>query len=243
MHGDERFAAVIKRQRPSAHLADGRRTAEHAPRSRSAKRDDHSGLHDRPLQILPPVATLDLVGVGPLVQSPFAAHFIFEMLDRVGDEDAFPLDAGFFKGAVQNAARRTDEGQTGLILLITRLLADQHYRCAPRRLPGHRLAGVLGQRTATALVLGRTQRGQRSDEQPIVRPRGYVKHPTHTRLDPIAVSPRNKSTETELVSQPRGELHDGRPVLLNTATTFMWLLPRSVACPAIFPSVSSPFLR
>jgi len=160
MERDERFGAVIKRQRYSARLADRDRTAEQTSRGRRTKRDDDSGLHHCALQILPPAAAVDLVSVGPLVQAPLAAHFVFEMLDRVGNEDTFPLNPGFLKSAVQDAARGTDEGQTGLVFLIARLLTDQHHRCTSRSLPGHRLGGVFVERTTPAFVLGRTQRRQ-----------------------------------------------------------------------------------
>src|SRR4029079_5177420 len=68
MERDERFGAVIKRQRYSARLADRDRTAEQTSRGRRTKRDDDSGLHHCALQILPPAAAVDLVSVGPLVQ-------------------------------------------------------------------------------------------------------------------------------------------------------------------------------
>ena len=107
---------------------------------------------------MPPAATVDLIGVGPLVQAPLAAHFVFEMLDRVGDEDTLALDPGFLKSAGQYAAGRTNEGQTGFVFLVARLLADQHHRRAARPLPGHRLGGVLVERTAPAFVFSRPQR-------------------------------------------------------------------------------------
>ena len=53
-------------------------------------------LHKRPdnYEIEPDLAAFHLVGVRSFVQPALAAHFMLEMLDRVGDESLFPRDAG-----------------------------------------------------------------------------------------------------------------------------------------------------
>ena len=62
-----------------------------------AERDDGNGLHDRALGLEPDLAALDLIGVRTLVQAPFAAHLVLEMLDRVGDEGVLARNAGLLE--------------------------------------------------------------------------------------------------------------------------------------------------
>ncbi len=144
------------------------RTAEHAARRGRAERNDDGRLDDRALEILPPAAPVDLISIRPLVQPPLAAHFVLEVLHRVGDEHALAIDAGIGERPVQYAAGRADERQAGLVLLVARLLADQHHRGPPRPLPRHRLGGVLVERTAPAFVLGRAQSRQRCHDRRVI---------------------------------------------------------------------------
>ena len=50
----------------------------------------------------------------------------FEVLDRVGDVDPPPVDAGLFQRHVQQLSRWPDERPADDVLLIARLLADEH---------------------------------------------------------------------------------------------------------------------
>jgi hypothetical protein len=84
------------------------------------------------------------------VQTEFAARYEFEMLDRIGDVDLLPVDAGLLERPVEHLARRADERLAGEIFLVAGLLADQHDRGGGRSFAEHGLGGVLPQRTGAA---------------------------------------------------------------------------------------------
>src|SRR3979409_339787 len=124
MDGDDDAGAGIVAQDLAPHFGDRDRPSEHAARRGRAERHDHVRLHDGPLALQPPAAGLDLGRVRPLVPPPLAALLELEMLDRVGDEDLFAVDAGLRDGAVEDAAGRADEGPAPPGLLVAPLLAD-----------------------------------------------------------------------------------------------------------------------
>jgi len=65
------------------------------------------------------------------------------VLHGVGDVDVAALNAGRFEGLVENLAGRTDKGETRQILLVARLLADEHERGIGRTFAEHGLRRVL----------------------------------------------------------------------------------------------------
>src|SRR5262249_59217342 len=71
MDRDEGGGAVGEPVRFTAHLRDGHDASEQAARRSGAKRDDHRRLDDLLLLIEPPLATLDLVGIGAFLYAPF----------------------------------------------------------------------------------------------------------------------------------------------------------------------------
>src|SRR3546814_2321622 len=92
------------------------------------------------------------------MEAPLAALRELEMLDRVGDVDLAAFDSGLVEHAIEHPPRRADEGATGQILLIARLLADQHDRGADGAFAEHRLRRVLIERaTRAALRLVRSE--------------------------------------------------------------------------------------
>jgi hypothetical protein len=62
------------------------------------------------------------------------------MLDGVGDIDSAAIDASVTQRVVENLSGRPDKWPTQKILLITRLLADQHDRRMDRSLAEHDLS-------------------------------------------------------------------------------------------------------
>src|SRR5688572_27072733 len=61
-----------------------------------------------------------------LVQAALAARLPLEVLDRVGDVQVLALDARGLQRPVEQASGRPDERQALAVLLVARLLADQH---------------------------------------------------------------------------------------------------------------------
>ena len=72
------------------------------------------------------------------------------MLDHVGDVGLGTVDAGLLQRPVEQLARRPDERPALQILLIARLLADQHHTRARSPLAEHRLRTALVQRAGGA---------------------------------------------------------------------------------------------
>ena len=126
MNGDDQFRAVFHVERLAAYFADGDGAAGQAAGRGDAERDDGRGLDQAAFRVEPDLAALDLVAVGTFVQPALAAHFMLEMLDRIGDEGLFPGDAGVMQRLVEDAAGRTDKRFAGNVLFVARLLADQH---------------------------------------------------------------------------------------------------------------------
>jgi hypothetical protein len=91
------------------------------------------------------------------VQPTLAAHFVLEMLHRIGDEHLLAINASLGQSAIQDTTGGSDERQAGQIFLVARLFADQHHRSPPRPLPRHRLRGVPVKRAPPAFVLGGAQ--------------------------------------------------------------------------------------
>ena len=103
------------------------------------------------------------------MQAAFAALLELEMLDRIGDEHLAAVDAGIDDRAVEHAACRTDERMALSVLLVARLLADQHDLGVPRPFSRHNLRRVAIERAAGAVSLRIAQGGKAADV-------GYVVH-------------------------------------------------------------------
>src|SRR5690606_6431951 len=97
---------------------------------------------------------LDLVRIGALVQPPLATHLVLEVLHGVGDEGFAAVNAGVFQRPVEQASGGSDERMTRAVLLVPRLLADEHDSRPPPPLTRHRLGGAGIERAARALFLG-----------------------------------------------------------------------------------------
>src|SRR5437660_3085713 len=97
------------------------------------------------------MAGLDLGIVRLLVQAALAARLEFEVFDGVGHIDARTIDAGLRERAVEHRTGRTDEWLAGQILLVARLLADEHDGRVRGAFAEHGLGRVLVERTAAAI--------------------------------------------------------------------------------------------
>ena len=108
---------------------------EGAPQQRTRRgraQADHDlwsdGFH---LRQQPGTTGADLVGVWFFVEAPLApslGRLPLEVLDRVGDVRSSALDLRRLERLVQQPSRRAHEGQSSPILLVARLLTDQHER-------------------------------------------------------------------------------------------------------------------
>jgi hypothetical protein len=115
-----------------------------------AQAGDHDGPHRFDLALDPLVAGIDLPLSGRLVQPPLSPGFPLEMLDGIRDVEMLALHPGRFERAVEKPAGGADEGQPPAVLLVARLLADEHR--AGMRIAGaeHRLRRVRPERAVLA---------------------------------------------------------------------------------------------
>ena len=117
---------------------------------RCAKRDDEIRFDPGEFAIQPEAAGPHFAGIRPLVQAALAARLEFEMLHRVGDVSAGPVEAGFFQCFVEYLSRRSNEWLAGEVFLVARLFADEHHRRIARAFAEHGLCCVPEQRTTRA---------------------------------------------------------------------------------------------
>src|SRR5581483_2177561 len=116
--GVERLAAVPGEPEVLAQTGlCGRRAEQH-----ERPRLDHRQLR------LEPWPARDLLCPGRRVVDPArAARLPLEVLDRVRDVRLLPVDARFGERLVEQPAGRPDERRARLVLLVARLLADEHH--------------------------------------------------------------------------------------------------------------------
>src|SRR2546423_1894133 len=87
-----------------------------------------------------------------LVKAPLAARLPLEVLYGVRYVDVVALHSGGLERAVEKPSGGADERQAFLVLLVARLLADQHDASVGRAGAEHRLGGVRPQRAVLALA-------------------------------------------------------------------------------------------
>src|ERR1700746_889270 len=102
MNSDDELRPIRHAQRFAAHLANRDGPPGQAARGSRAEGDDGRWLDQAALHLEPDLAAFDLIGVWAFVQAPLAAHFIFEMLDGIGDERLLPRDAGILQRLIEN---------------------------------------------------------------------------------------------------------------------------------------------
>jgi hypothetical protein len=120
-----------------------------------AETQDYLRPHRVYLRDEPWSACDNLGATGLLVYPPFAVPAgELEMLHGIGLVCHPWIDAGLVERPGKQTTRRTDERQTCAILLVARLLTDQHDRRSGWSMTEDRLGGVLEKRAAPA-TLGR----------------------------------------------------------------------------------------
>ena len=110
-----------------------------------AQRDDNRRVDDGQFRGEPLMAGDDFGLVWSLVNAPLPPRLPLEVLHGVGHVDGRPFDLCFSEGFIENAAGRTDKWLAGLILLVTRLLADEDEIGRGRPRPEHGLGCVAPQ--------------------------------------------------------------------------------------------------
>jgi len=109
---------------------------QRTPRRRAERNQDRR-LDDGALALKPPAAALNLRRVRPLVQ--FAALFVLEVLDRIGEEDRVAWNSRLGGRAVEDSPCGPYERFAGQVFLVAGLLSDEHEPGPPRPLAGNDL--------------------------------------------------------------------------------------------------------
>ena len=119
--------------------------AEQRARRGSAEGDEGLRADGVDLRRQPALATLCFALGRGLVQAPLAAPFVLEVLDGIGQVQAFERPAEFSQRAAQQHARRADERAARQVFAVAGLLADQHQRGTGRAFAPHRLRRLRGE--------------------------------------------------------------------------------------------------
>jgi len=109
--------------------------------SRGAQTNDQLRPDDGEFGLEPGFAGSDLGGRRSLVNSPLAALLELKVLHGVGEVDVRTFDSRLIEGAVEKRPRRANEGTSGQILFIARLLSDHHNAGGGRTFSENRLRG------------------------------------------------------------------------------------------------------
>src|SRR5439155_15441561 len=127
------------------------RTEDRLPSCR-AKADQQLRFYQGQLRLKPRAAGCDFARIRFLMNSTFAARLPLKMLHRVRDVNLAAIDSSFFERAVHDRSRGSNKRSAGNILVIARLFADEHDRCAPWSFAKNSLRRALVNRTRCAFT-------------------------------------------------------------------------------------------
>src|SRR5579862_2206114 len=126
--------------------------AEERLRGHRTECHDHFWLDAHELRGQPHPAGFLLGRVGALVEPELPARLVLEVLDGVGDVHLAAIDAGLIERTIEELAGRADEGSALVVLLKSRLLANQHDAGVGRTFTEYGLRGVLPEITSAAVA-------------------------------------------------------------------------------------------
>src|SRR5262249_48998960 len=121
--GHQSIDALTQPEHTATAPGDGYNSARERACCCSAQSHNQPWVHQLELLVQPPAATLDLVSIGPLVNTALAAQDVLKVLHRVGDVDPRPVDACLLQGPIENTPGWPHERMAGLVLAVARLLA------------------------------------------------------------------------------------------------------------------------
>ncbi len=120
-----RLGEVRLDQRAAA-PSDAKRPAEERLGCGRAEQHEHPGLDHRDLCLEPGAASGDLARARLLMNAPLPARLPLEVLHGIRHVRSGAVDPGLGERLVEEPPRRADERAPGPILLVARLLADEH---------------------------------------------------------------------------------------------------------------------
>lgn len=159
MHRCERERCPLGFDRHRALLQDTERPAEQCFRRGRSETEDRFWPHDGELGLEPREARFDFRGVWRSVQSPGGSCLAcpLEVFDRVRDVDFIAIDAGGLERAIEQSARRTNEGMPGAVLGVAGLFADHEQNGVFRTFTEYGLRAELEEVASATVTRGSTQ--------------------------------------------------------------------------------------
>ena len=157
MHGDERAIANRRHAQPAAIPLHPRGGPKDGLRRGATEEDEETRLNAAKLGEKPRLAGGHFTRSRFLMQTPFAAGDVLEVLHRIGDIDGAAIDARVIERAVEKLSRRADERMALNVFAIAGLLADDHDGRMRRTFAENRLGGVFVKRTGGAAGRSRTE--------------------------------------------------------------------------------------
>jgi len=133
----------FRRQYFAVLACDPKTRAENRLRCRRAHGHHQLWLNDSQLRFQPWAAGCDFARIRLLMNPAFPARLPLKMLYRVCDINLGPIDSGFFQSSIHDFPSGSHERLASDILVISRLLPDQHHRCAFRAFAEHGLRRTL----------------------------------------------------------------------------------------------------
>ena len=147
-------------------LAAVLREAERTPHQRlcrgGAEQHERLRLDHAQLLLQPRAAGVDLEALRGLVDAAAAALLELEVLDGVRHVGLVARDAGRLEPLVELPAGRPHERLAGEVLLVARLLADEHHARPLQALAEDGLGGAAPEVAAAAVGGGLAQRAERA---------------------------------------------------------------------------------
>jgi L-alanine-DL-glutamate epimerase-like enolase superfamily enzyme len=149
-HGDQLCEVGVDRL--SAIASDPDLGSQQGLCGRRAEQNQRPRAHHLELGPQPRQTGRYLPAVWTLVNPALTPRLVAEMLDHVGDVDIVMRDARSLQAAVEDAAGGADERMALNVLLVPRLLTDQHQARVLRTLAHHGLRGTFPEVTGAAFL-------------------------------------------------------------------------------------------
>ena len=149
MHGKQ-VAAVLPCDRAPTIARDTSGAPQQRPRRRGTEADDQLRIDEPYFTIQPGLAGAHLGVVRRGMQARLAATVELEVLHGVGEVETVALESRIREGTVEQLPGRPDERPAREVLVIARLLADEHDARIAGPFPEYGLRGRLPERTVAA---------------------------------------------------------------------------------------------
>ena len=152
----------VRLDQRAAAPSDAKRSAEERLGGGRAEQHEHPGLDHGDLCLEPRAAGGDLARARLLMNAPLPARLPLEVLHGIRHVRSGAVDPGLGERLVEESPRRADERPSRPVLLVTRLLADEHGSRVLRALAEDGLGSEPPELAPPAAGCGLAKGGQRT---------------------------------------------------------------------------------